>query len=123
MTGPTRFIAAPPRGVAGAQCRIVEVFADVRCPFAHVGLLRFVERRRELGADDISLVVRAWPLELVNGTPLDAAMIAQKVRALRDEVAPALFRGFDEGNFPATSMPALRLEVGPVGSPRTSVNG
>lgn len=111
MTGPTRFIAAPPRGVAGAQCRTVEVFADVRCPFAHVGLLRFVERRRELGADDISLVVRAWPLELVNGTPLDAAMIAQKVRALREEVAPTLFREFDEGTFPATSMPAMRLEA------------
>ena len=99
MTGPTRFVGAPPRGVAGTRCRIVEVFADVRCPFAHVGLLRFVERRRELGADDISLVVRAWPLELVNGTPLDAAMVSQKIRALREQVAPTLFRGFDEDAF------------------------
>ncbi len=33
------------------------------------------------------------------------------VRALRDQVAPNLFRGFDERAFPATSMPALRLEA------------
>jgi hypothetical protein len=49
--------------------RLVEVFADVGCPFAHVGLRRFVERRDELGRDDVVLWVRAWPLELVNARP------------------------------------------------------
>ena len=99
--------------VAGpfSPLRTVEVFADVRCPFAYVGLLRFVEKRREVGASDVSLVVRAWPLELVNGVPLDAGLMSQKVRALRDQVAPSLFSGFDERAFPATSMPALRLEA------------
>src|SRR6478735_6336015 len=42
--------------------RAIEVFADVRCPFAHVGLRRLVERRRALGRDDVRLVVRAWPM-------------------------------------------------------------
>ena len=49
----------------------LEVFADVCCPFTHVGLRRIVRRRAELGRDDVVLVVRAWPLELVNGVPLD----------------------------------------------------
>jgi hypothetical protein len=26
----------------------IEVFADVRCPFTHVGLRRFVQRRHQL---------------------------------------------------------------------------
>ena len=93
--------------------RDVEVFADVRCPFTHVGLRRFVARRRlsSPSTDNVSLVVRAWPLELVNGAPLDARMISQKVSALRHQVAPTLFRGFDEDAFPATSMPALILEA------------
>lgn len=111
MTSSTRSFAAPQFAVPVARSRTVEVFADVRCPFAYVGLLRFVEKRHEVGARDVSLVVRAWPLELVNGAPLDAGLISQKVRALRDQVAPDLCRGFDERAFPATSMPALRLEA------------
>jgi predicted DsbA family dithiol-disulfide isomerase len=87
---------------------VIEVFADVRCPFAHVGLRRVVERRRELGAD-FALHVRAWPLELVNGEPLDAEHVAGSVRALQDQVVPDLFSGFDPRRFPATSLPALEL--------------
>src|SRR5206468_3084962 len=49
---------------------VIEVFADVRCPFTHVGLTRFVARRHELGRREPRLRVRAWPLELVNGEPL-----------------------------------------------------
>lgn len=113
MTMMTSSIRSFDAQVAGpfSPLRTVEVFADVRCPFAYVGLLRFVEKRREVGASDVSLVVRAWPLELVNGVPLDAGLMSQKVRALRDQVAPSLFSGFDERAFPATSMPALRLEA------------
>lgn len=88
---------------------VVEVFADVGCPFTHVGLRRFVERRRELGRDDVVLRIRAWPLEIVNGTPLDAHFIAEEVDEIRDGVAPDLFAGFAETSFPATSLPALAL--------------
>ena len=48
----------------------IEVYADVWCPFAHVGLHYVVERRSALGRGDVLLDIRAWPLELVNGAPL-----------------------------------------------------
>ncbi len=88
---------------------MIEVFADVTCPFTHVGLRRFVDRRAELGRHDVVLRVRSWPLEVVNGSPLDAAFIAEEVDDLRAQVAPELFAGFAEATFPATSVPALAL--------------
>lgn len=88
--------------------RIIEVFADVCCPFTHVGLRRLVQRRAESGAD-VALLVRAWPLELVNGAPLDGDLIAEEVDELREQVAPDLFAHFDPKRFPASSLPALGL--------------
>lgn len=101
------------RSVVEPSCdhgpHIIEVFADVRCPFAHVGLLRLVERRESVGRHDIRLVVRAWPLELVNAAPLRADVVARGVRALRSSVAPGLFTDFDVATLASTSLPAMRL--------------
>ena len=88
---------------------VIEVFADVACPFTHVGLRRFVDRRAELGRDDVTLRVRAWPLEIVNGQPLDPQFIAEEIDDIRQQVAPALFQGFTEAAFPVSSLPALTL--------------
>lgn len=88
---------------------VLEVFADIGCPFAHVGLHRLVGRRAELGRDDVVLRVHAWPLELVNGTPLDPVYIAEEVEVLRGSVAPDLFAHFSEAAFPASSLPAMDL--------------
>jgi predicted DsbA family dithiol-disulfide isomerase len=88
--------------------KVVEVFADVRCPFTHVGLRRLVERRDESGAD-FTLRVRAWPLELVNGAPLDRVLVSEEVELLRAQVAPDLFAHFDAERFPVSSLPALGL--------------
>ena len=55
------------------------------------------------------LHVRAWPLELVNGAPPGADVVAEEVEALRAQVAPDLFVGFDAGVWPTTSIPALAL--------------
>jgi len=88
---------------------LIEVFADVTCPFAHVGLRRFVERRSELGRRDVVLIVRAWPLEIVNGQPLDGHHAAESVRAIREQIAPSLFAGFAEAAFPRSSLGALAL--------------
>jgi len=85
--------------------KVVEVFADVRCPFAHVGIRRLVER----GGPDVILRVRAWPLELVNQAPLDGSLIAEEVEELRAQVAPELFFGFDPAHWPSSSLPALGL--------------
>lgn len=94
---------------APSKVRVVEVFADVSCPFTHVGLRRLVEERDQLGRDDIVLRVRAWPLELVNGAPLAGDFVGEEIDALRDVVAPDLFTGFDPTRFPGTTVPALAL--------------
>lgn len=89
--------------------QVIEVFADVVCPFTHVGLRRLVDERGARGRQDVSLRVRCWPLELVNGQPLDAEKVAEEVRALQASVAPDLFAGFDAGCWPTSSLAALAL--------------
>lgn len=86
----------------------VEVFADIVCPFTHVGLRRLSKARA--GRDDLPGVrVRAWPLEWINGAPLGADLAAREIEALRAQVAPDLFAGFDATTFPRTSIPAFGL--------------
>jgi predicted DsbA family dithiol-disulfide isomerase len=86
----------------------VEVFADIVCPFTHVGLRRLSKARA--GRDDLPGVrVRAWPLEWVNGAPLGADLAVREIDALRAQVAPDLFGGFDVTTFPRTSIPAFGL--------------
>ncbi len=87
--------------------RIIEVFADIWCPFAHVGLRCVVERRAQLKREDVVLHVRAWPLELVNEAPLDPKTTARHVHELRTQVAPDLFQRFDPSHFPTTTLPSL----------------
>jgi predicted DsbA family dithiol-disulfide isomerase len=88
---------------------VIEVFADVCCPFTHVGLRRLVEHREQVGRHDTVLRVRPWPLELVNGRPLDPAFIAEEVDEIREQVAQDLFVGFDVAAFPSSSVPAMAL--------------
>lgn len=88
---------------------VIEVFADVACPFTHVGLRRLVEARAGAGRDDVRFVVRAWPLEVVNGHPLDPVFIDEEVDDIRAQVAPDLFAGFRRDAFPASSLPAMAL--------------
>jgi hypothetical protein len=87
---------------------MLEVFADILCPFTHVGLRKVVERRDAVGSPT-RIRTHAWPLEWVNGVPVDPAKIAAEIEALRGAVTPDRFRGFDPGTFPATSVPALAL--------------
>ena len=89
----------------------VEVFADVLCPFTHVGLHTLIDRRAERGLSEPRLRIRAWPLELVNGRPLDAHHIAAEITALRATVRPDLFAGFSIETFPDTSMTAFALSA------------
>jgi len=88
---------------------MVEVYADIGCPFTHVGLRRFVERRTELGREDVMLWVRSWPLEVVNKKPLDPQFIFEEIIDIREQLTPDLFVGFKSENFPASSLPALAL--------------
>jgi predicted DsbA family dithiol-disulfide isomerase len=114
--GPKSLSTRPPPIQGGVMAiavpervRALEVFADVWCPFTHVGLRRIVERRAQLGRDDVVIWVRAWPLEIINGEPLGADLVAEEIHALREVVAPDLFAGFNPERFPTTSLPALTL--------------
>lgn len=91
--------------------RAIEVFADVLCPFTHAGLHTLIDRRTERGLDEPRLRIRAWPLELINGAPLDAQHIGAEVAALRESVRPDLFAGFRVETFPRTSMAAFALSA------------
>jgi predicted DsbA family dithiol-disulfide isomerase len=87
----------------------IEVFADIVCPFTHVGLRRLAAHREQIGREDVVLWVRAWPLEAVNGEPVDPGLVTEEIDALRESVAPDLFTGFRRAAFPSTSIPALAL--------------
>lgn len=49
---------------------VIEIFGDIYCPFTHAGLRMLDARRRDEGRD-FRRWIRSWPLELVNGEPLD----------------------------------------------------
>jgi predicted DsbA family dithiol-disulfide isomerase len=93
---------------ANAPVAPVEVFAEIACPFTHVGLRRFVAERARRGVPR-RLIVRAWPLEWINGQPLATEHVAAEIDALRETVAPGLFTGFDVATFPHTSIRAFGL--------------
>lgn len=88
---------------------VIEVFADVGCPFTHVGLLRFVAARAERGRDDVVLRVRAWPLEVVNGTPMEGDFIGEEIDEIRSQIDDDCFTGFSPQAFPASSIPPMAL--------------
>jgi predicted DsbA family dithiol-disulfide isomerase len=89
--------------------RVVEVFADVVCPFTHVGLQRLIAYRNENGLRDVTFRVRSWPLEIVNGERLSRDLLVEEIEELRASAAPDLFAGFTPSVFPLTSLPALTL--------------
>ncbi|HUI47393.1 MAG TPA: DsbA family protein [Acidimicrobiia bacterium] len=86
----------------------IEMFADVTCPFAYFGLRRLIEARDARGSD-VTIRVRAWPLEWINGRQLAPDLVASEIVALRASIAPQLFVGFDAARFPTTSIGALGL--------------
>ena len=101
-----------PGGSAGAggvhlavTAPVIEVFADIWCPFAHVGLRRLRTLREHAEMPEFLVHVRAWPLELVNGRPLDPVTTAHHVAELRAQVAPECFAHFDPDRFPTTTLP------------------
>ena len=88
---------------------VIEVFADIWCPFTHVGLRALDEQRTSSGRLDVAIRVRAWPLELVNGVALDPATTEAHVEHLREQVAPTLFTDFRPDHFPTSTLAALAL--------------
>lgn len=87
---------------------MIEVFADLWCPFAYVGL-EIVREQRNALASDVMIRTRAWPLELINGAPMNVDKTAHHVRDLRDQLGSELFAGFNAASFPSTTLPSLAL--------------
>ena len=105
MPDPTGLLRAPRRETTAPK---IEVYADISCPFAYVGLRRLLAERDARGSRT-ELRIRAWPLEWVNDRPHDADVAAAAIAALRGSVAPHLFTGFDPATYPRTTIAALGL--------------
>jgi predicted DsbA family dithiol-disulfide isomerase len=86
----------------------IEVFADITCPFTHVGLKQVVRHVAEM-SDPADVVVRAWPLEWVNGAPLAVDAVMVKAKALAEQLGVDDFSGLRSDHWPATTIPALNL--------------
>lgn len=86
----------------------LEVFADITCPFTHVGLKRVIEHIAEID-HPVAVHVRAWPLEWVNGTGLDVDAVEMKAKALTEQLGVDDFTGLDHDQWPDTTIPALEL--------------
>ena len=87
---------------------IVEVFADITCPFTHVGLKRVVHHIAEIERP-VAVHVRAWPLEWVNGSGLEIDAVEMKAKALAEQLGVDDFSGLRHDRWPATTIPALGL--------------
>ena len=86
----------------------VEVYADITCPFTHVGLKQLV-RHIAATATPTQVIVRAWPLEWVNGAPLDGDAVMTKAAALADQLAIDDFVGLRADRWPTSTIAALNL--------------
>ena len=86
----------------------LEVYADLWCPFAYVGLVEAIAQRDATGAGT-PITVRSWPLELINGEPMTSLKAQANIAALREQVAPRLFAGFRPENFPTSTLAGLSL--------------
>lgn len=102
-------IAGDTLGGMQTSPRVIEVFADIWCPFTHVGLRALTELRRQRRRDDVVFRFRAWPLELVNGSPMSCERTEHHVHDLRDQIDDTMFCGLDPSCFPSSTLEALAL--------------
>ena len=89
--------------------RRIEVFAEIACPFTHACVQTIVAERTRRGLPSPRLLLRAWPLELVNGRAFDPRRVAEEITALRAQVAPDLFLATDATHVPSSSIAAFGL--------------
>lgn len=87
---------------------VIEVFADITCPFTHVGLKRVIEHVEEMDRPAV-VRVRAWPLEWVNGTGLAVHAVTEKAQILGEQLGVDDFSGLDPDHWPSSTLPALDL--------------
>ena len=86
----------------------VEVYADITCPFTHVGLKRVVEHVNAM-SEPAEVIVRAWPLEWVNGAPLAVDAVLVKAASLTEQLGVDDFSELRADAWPTSTIPALNL--------------
>jgi len=86
----------------------IEVYADITCPFTHVGLKRVMQHVGEM-SEPAEVIVRAWPLEWVNDSPLDVDAVFVKAAALTAQLGIDDFSGLRADAWPSSTIPALNL--------------
>ena len=86
----------------------VEVFEEITCPFAYVGLQHVCEHIDQLD-HPVEVIVHGWPLEWVNGTGLAFDGVETKAAALCEQLGVDDFAGLDADTWPSTTLPALGL--------------
>ncbi|HUJ67059.1 MAG TPA: DsbA family protein [Acidimicrobiales bacterium] len=91
--------------------QVIEVFADIWCPFTHVGLKTVADQLRIGVRPDARIWVRAWPLEWVNGRAMDPMAALTHAQELREQISAELFSRFDASSFPRSTIPALATAV------------
>ena len=87
----------------------IEICADLWCPFAYAGLRSAIEVRDDSDRPETPIWVRSWPLEKINGAPLDPETTRSHAHELREQVVPELFSHVDEWNFPVSTLEPLAL--------------
>jgi len=88
----------------------VEVFAEITCPFAYVGLQHVLEHIAEID-EPVDVIVRAWPLEWVNGTGLAFDGVETKAATLCEQLGVDDFASLRADRWPTTTIPALALQA------------
>lgn len=86
----------------------VDVYAEITCPFAYVGLRHVVDHIADID-EPIDVIVRSWPLEWVNGSGLAFDGVQTKAVALREQLGIDEFAGLRADRWPSTTIPALTL--------------
>lgn len=85
----------------------VEVWSDIRCPWATVTLHR-LRRARDRHGLDVAFDVRAWPLEWVNDQGAQRRIVEPETAVLSNH-EPEVFSRFRGESWPSTFLPAFEL--------------
>ena len=87
----------------------VEVFADVWCPFTHVGLRRFVDHRRETGASTSACGFGRGRSNWSTASRSTSTSSSRRSPRSERSSRPTSSSGSIRSRFPTTTLPALEL--------------
>lgn len=90
--------------------KMVAVYADIGCPWAHVAVFRLHSTRTRLGLDrEVRFDIRAFPLELINEQPTPKRILDAEIPVAGALEPDAKWQMWQRPlyEFPVTTLPAL----------------